>query len=181
MFAADGNITVTDDHLRPEWKGKKADITVDHLMRMTSGWVGRPYALGAGHANALSRTRYGELCRRSARNTTRYYRGDSSGSTNIPVGQCSATARMSARTCATRALRRSAWPPATWEPDAPGTPVCSFIVWATPLFDWATIGQFALQDGAGTANNCSPSAGWRSRREVKVATSKKAQIPRAGG
>jgi CubicO group peptidase (beta-lactamase class C family) len=35
---------------------------------------------------------------------------------------------------------------AVWEPDASGTPVCSSYLWATPR-DWATIGQFALQNG----------------------------------
>ena len=47
---------------------------------------------------------------------------------------------------------------ATMEVDATGTPVCSSYLWATPR-DWATIGQFALQDGVWAGERLVPE-GW---------------------
>jgi len=50
---------------------------------------------------------------------------------------------------------------AVFEPDAAGTPVCSSYMWATPR-DWATVGQFALQEGVWNGRPMLP-AGWMSR------------------
>jgi CubicO group peptidase (beta-lactamase class C family) len=50
---------------------------------------------------------------------------------------------------------------AVWEPDASGTPVCSSYLWATPR-DFATIGQFALQDGRWGDEQLLPE-GWMQR------------------
>jgi CubicO group peptidase (beta-lactamase class C family) len=57
---------------------------------------------------------------------------------------------------------------AVWEPDASGVPVCSSYLWATPR-DWATIGQFALQDGVWAKKRLLPE-GWMTQSTTVTPT-----------
>jgi len=174
MLAADGNITVTDDHLRPEWKGKKADITVDQLMRMTSGleWD-ETYALGTPVTQMLYREP--DMASYAAGLPLKHDPGTylrySSGSTNILCSVLGDRTNVGADLPRRVLFAKLGLASATWEPDASGTPVCSSYLWATPR-DWATIGQFALQDGAWHSEQLLP-VGWmaQSTKVKKVATS----------
>lgn len=152
-LAQEGKVSLDDDGLRPEWTDGRKDITLDDLLRMTSGleWD-ETYDLGT----PITRMLYLEpsmagyvagLPQEHRAGTTQEY---SSGSTNLACAvlqdrdghQSSAPADFP---------RRLLFEPlgltsAVLEPDSTGLPVCSSYLWATPR-DWATIGQFALQEG----------------------------------
>lgn len=162
--AAAGQIAPTDAGLRPEWTDDRARITVDDLMRMTSGlsWD-ETYDLGT----PITRMLYLEpdmaayVAGRSLAYPVGSHQQYSSGSTNLLC------AVLRQRTGAGADLpRRELFAPlglshAVWEPDAAGTPVCSSYLWATPR-EWATLGQFALQDGVWGGTRLLP-AGWMAR------------------
>lgn len=153
-LAAQGKLALTDAALRPEWTDARKDITVDQLLRMTSGlqWD-ETYDLGtpitrmlftepdmAGYAASLPLAH--------ASGTVQQY---SSGSTNI---LCSVLQRKAGRDgipADPDFAQRELFAPlgltsAVLETDATGLPVCSSYLWATPR-DWAAIGQFALDNG----------------------------------
>lgn len=144
-----GRLAVADSHLRPEWTDGRADITIDHLMRMSSGlsWD-ETYSLGTPITEMLylQPDMASFVAAQPSAHPAGSYQQYSSGSTNL---LCSV---LRARTGAGPALpREQVFAPlglssAVWEPDAAGTPVCSSYLWATPR-DWAAIGQFALQGG----------------------------------
>ena len=144
-----GRIAVTDSHLRPEWTDGRADITIDNLMRMTSGLAwDETYSLGTPITAMLylQPDMAAFVAAQPLAHPVGSYQQYSSGSTNL---LCSVLA---GRSGAGPALpRQQIFAPlglssAVWEPDATGTPVCSSYLWATPR-DWAAIGQFALQGG----------------------------------
>ena len=152
-LAQEGKLKVTDDHLRPEWTDARADITIDHLMRMTSGleWD-ETYDLGTPITRMLylepdMASYVGSLPQAHPAGRYQQY---SSGSTNLLCSVIQERAGHAAdapadfpRTLLFQPLGLSS---AVLEPDAAGLPVCSSYLWATPR-DWAAIGQFALQDG----------------------------------
>ncbi len=148
-LAQQGKVSVTDAALRPEWTDDRAKITLDELMRMTSGLAwNEEYDLGT----PITKMLYTEndmgayAASQPLAHAPGTYQQYSSGSTNII---CSI---LKARTGTGSALpRQQIFEPlglssAVWEGDVSGTPVCSSYLWATPR-DWATIGQFALQGG----------------------------------
>lgn len=160
-LALEGLVDPADDGLRPEWTDERRTITVDDLMRGTSGleW-GETYDLGT----PITRMLYLEddmagyvagLPLEHAPGTHQQY---SSGSTNL---LCSVLAERSGD--GPDLPRRKLFEPlglgsAVWEVDAAGTPVCSSYLWATPR-DWAAIGQFVLQDGVWDGERLLPD-GW---------------------
>lgn len=174
MLAEDGNIAITDAGLRPDWKGKKAEITVDQLMRMTSGLTwDETYALGTPVTQMLYRepdmaTYAAGLPLKHDPGTYLQY---SSGSTNILCSVLSDRTGVGADLPRRVLLAKLGLASATWEPDASGTPVCSSYLWASAR-DWAALGQFALQDGAWHSEQLLP-AGWmaQSTKVTPVATS----------
>lgn len=145
----EGVVSLDDDRLRPEWTDGRADITVEQLLRMTSGleWD-ETYALGT----PITRMLYLEpdmgdyVASQSLGHDPGTYQQYSSGSTTL---LCDI---LLARTDAGADLpRQELFEPLglssfVLEPDASGTPVCSSYGWATPR-DWAALGQFALQEG----------------------------------
>ncbi|MEI5582651.1 MULTISPECIES: serine hydrolase domain-containing protein [unclassified Agromyces] len=161
VLVEQGVVSLDDDALRPEWDDERAGITVDQLLRQTSGleWdetydLGTPitrmlYLEGDMGAYVAGRPLVHEP------GTVQQY---SSGNTNL---LCSVLAE---RTGLGADLPRQALfgplglTSAVLEPDAAGTPVCSSYLWATPR-DWAAIGQFALQDGEWNGERMLP-AGW---------------------
>lgn len=168
-LVAEGIVRVGDDHLRPEWADQRARISVDDLLRMTSGlqWD-ETYDLGTPITRMLylepDMGRY--VASLPAAHAPGSYQQYSSGSTTL---LCSILA---ARTGTGPDLpRRELFSPlglgsAVWEPDAAGTPVCSSYLWATPR-DWATIGQFALQDGVWEGKRLLPEGWMRETTTVK--------------
>ncbi len=164
VLVKEETVTPTTDHLRPEWTDDRAKITIDHLLRMTSGLTwDETYDLGTPITRMLylepDMGRY--VASLPAAHSPGSYQLYSSGSTTL---LCSVLAT---RTGAGADLpRRRLFAPlglssAVWEPDAAGTPVCSSYLWATPR-DWARIGQFALQDGVWNGTRLLPE-GWMTR------------------
>lgn len=161
-YALDRKIDLGTKNLRPEWTDERKDITLDELLRMTSGlsWD-ETYDLGTPITEMLyaqpDMARY--VASRPLAHQPGTYQQYSSGSTNLV---CSWLANQ-ADVPDTDFPRTELFAPlglasAVLEPDASGIPVCSSYLWATPR-DWATIGQFALQDGVWNGKRLLPS-GW---------------------
>jgi CubicO group peptidase (beta-lactamase class C family) len=143
-------IALSDRDLRPEWTDERRTISVDQLLRMTSGLTwDETYALGT----PITRMLYAEpdMAAYAASQPLAHqpgtYQQYSSGSTNILCGVLTGLADVPDADLP----RQQLFTPlglasATWEVDSVGTPVCSSYLWATPR-EWAAIGQFALQDG----------------------------------
>lgn len=145
-----GTVSVKDDHLRPEWTDARADITIDQLMRMTSGLTwDETYELGTPITSMLYLD--GDMAKSAASQPLAHTPGTvqlySSGSTNILCKVLAERAGVSADLPRREIFEPLGLSSAVWEVDAVGTPVCSSYLWATPR-DWAVIGQFALQGGA---------------------------------
>jgi CubicO group peptidase (beta-lactamase class C family) len=149
MLVQQGEVSLDDDHLRPEWTDGRADITVEQLLRMTSGleWD-ETYDLGTPITQML----YGEpdmaayvasLPLESKPGTVQEY---SSGSTTLLCSVLAERTGLGADLPRRTLLGALGLSSAVFEPDAAGTPVCSSYLWMTPR-DWAALGQFALQNG----------------------------------
>jgi CubicO group peptidase (beta-lactamase class C family) len=145
----DGVTSLDGDQLRSEWTDTRADITVEQLLRMTSGlsWD-ETYDLGT----PITRMLYlepdmgGYVAAQDLAHDPGTYQQYSSGSTTL---LCDIL--LDATGGDADLPRRELFAPlglssAVLEPDAAGTPVCSSYMWATPR-DWAALGQFALQNG----------------------------------
>ena len=161
-MVAQERIAITDDSLLPEWTDERRAITVDQLMRGTSGLTwDETYSLGT----AITQMLYAEpdMARFAASQPLAHqpgtYQQYTSGGTNI---LCSVLTDLADAPDADLPRQQLFAPlgltSATLEVDATGTPVCSSYLWATPR-DWATIGQFALQDGVWAGERLLPE-GW---------------------
>jgi CubicO group peptidase (beta-lactamase class C family) len=144
-----GRVALQDDHLRPEWEDERADITVEQLLRMTSGleWD-ETYDLGTPITQML----YDEpdmgafVADQPSAHTPGTYQQYSSGSTTLLCAILADRTGVRANLPRLQLFAPLGLTSAVLEPDAVGTPVCSSYMWATPR-DWAVVGQFALQDG----------------------------------
>lgn len=132
------------------WMGDyRMQITLDHLLRMTSGlkWD-ETYDLGT----PITRMLYLEpnMGRFAASQPLAHdvgtYQQYSSGSTNIACSILEDGSGTGGNLPRTKLFQPLGLTSAVWETDATGTPVCSSYLWATPR-EWAAIGQFALDDG----------------------------------
>ena len=155
-------IAIEDSELRPEWTDDRQKITVDELMRMTSGLTwDETYDLGTPITEMLYA--HGDMAGYAASQPLAHapgtYQQYSSGSTNI---LCSVLTRLADAPDADLPRQQIFKPlglsSAVMEPDMVGTPVCSSYMWATPR-DWAAVGQFALQDGVVAGDRLLPE-GW---------------------
>ncbi|MGG5260789.1 serine hydrolase domain-containing protein [Phycicoccus avicenniae] len=161
-YVLERKLDITEDGLRPEWTDERKAVTVDQLMRMTSGlrWD-ETYSLGTPITQML----YAEpdMARYAASQPLAHqpgtYQQYSSGSTNIVCSWLSSLADVpDADFPRTELFAPLGLSSAVWEPDASGNPVCSSYLWATPR-DWAALGQFALQDGVWGGQRLLPE-GW---------------------
>jgi CubicO group peptidase (beta-lactamase class C family) len=169
----DGEVSLADDHLRPEWKDARARITIGELLQMTSGlhWD-ETYSLGTPITKMLYLE--GDMGSYVASEDLDHKPGTylqySSGSTTL---LCSILAPEHGGADFPRRtlFLQLGLSSAVMEPDAFGTPVCSSYLWATPR-DWASIGQLALQDGVWEGTRLLPK-GWMasSTKAVDVAKS----------
>lgn len=157
-----GRIAITDTELRPEWTDERKAITVDQLMRGTSGLTwDETYSLGTPITQMLyaEPDMAGFAASQPLAHQPGSYQQYSSGGTNI---LCSVLTDLADAPDADLPRQQLFAPlgltSATLEVDATGTPVCSSYLWATPR-DWATIGQFALQDGVWAGERLVPE-GW---------------------
>ncbi len=161
-YALERKIELTHDHLRPEWTDERSAITLDQLMRMTSGlrWD-ETYDLGTPITQMLyaepDMARY--VASQPLAHQPGTYQQYSSGSTNLVCSWLSSQADVPDRDFPrTELFAPLGLSSAVWEVDAAGTPVCSSYLWATPR-DWAALGQFALQDGVWNGERLLPE-GW---------------------
>jgi len=149
VLVEQGVVSLEDDHLRPEWTDDRANITIEQLLRMTSGleWD-ETYDLGT----PITRMLYLEpdmgdyvasLPLAHDPGAVQLY---SSGSTTLLCDILTERTGVGADLPRQELLGPLGLTSAVLEPDASGTPVCSSYVWATPR-DWVAIGQFALQNG----------------------------------
>lgn len=149
LLVRQGKVALDDHELRPEWTDQRADITIEQLLRMTSGFEwDETYDLGTPITQML----YGEpdmgayvagLPLANAPGSVQEY---SSGSTTLLCSILAERTGLGADLPRQTLLGALGLSSAVFEPDAAGTPVCSSYLWATPR-DWAAIGQFALQNG----------------------------------
>ncbi|MGR2751892.1 serine hydrolase domain-containing protein [Agromyces arachidis] len=159
-----GVVSLDDDRLVPEWTDERADITVEQLLRQTSGleWD-ETYELGT----PITRMLYLEPDMASyvagqplahEPGTVQQY---SSGNTNLLCSVLMERSGLGADLPRELLFEPLGLTSAVLEPDAAGTPVCSSYLWATPR-DWAAIGQFVLQDGEWNGERLLP-ADWMER------------------
>ncbi|MEA4945253.1 MAG: serine hydrolase [Propionicimonas sp.] len=159
-LVARGEVSLDDDHLRPEWTDERASVTVRDLLTMTSGlsWD-ETYDLGT----PITRMLYlepdmgGYVASLPLAHQPGSYQQYSTGSINL---LCSVLApgRGGADWPRQELLGPLGLASMVLEPDGVGTPVCGSYAWATPR-DWATVGQFALADGVWNGNRLLPE-GW---------------------
>ncbi|MEI2809678.1 MAG: serine hydrolase [Nocardioides sp.] len=148
-LVAEGKVALADDQLRKEWTDERADITIDDLLRMTSGlkWD-ETYALGT----PITRMLYleddmgGYVASQPAAHTPGTYQQYSSGSTTLLCDILMDRAGSGSDLVRSELLADIGLSGFVVEPDHAGTPVCSSYMWATPL-EWTALGRFALNEG----------------------------------
>jgi CubicO group peptidase (beta-lactamase class C family) len=165
-----GRIALADTRLRPEWTDQRARISLDHLLRMTSGlqWD-ETYALGTPITRMLylERDMGGYAASLPTAHPPGSYQLYSSGTTNIVCQILQERSGLGADIASQLIFEPLGMSSAVLEPDAAGHPVCSSYLWATPR-DWAVVGQFALQDGRWNGRQLLPSS-WMSRSTTVTA------------
>lgn len=169
MLVEQDVLSLDDDRLRPEWTDERAGITVEQLLRMTSGleWD-ETYDLGT----PITRMLYAEddmggfVASQPAAHEPGTYQQYSSGSTNVLCSILNEKTGIGADLPRREVFERLGLSSAVLEPDAAGTPVCSSYMWATPR-DWAAVGQFALQDGEWGGEQLLPD-GWMEESTTAV-------------
>ncbi len=157
----EGDVALDDTHLRREWTDERAGISVDDLLRMTSGlsWD-ETYDLGT----PITRMLYlepdmaGYVAGLDLAHPVGEFQQYSSGSTTLLCSVLTERTGMGPDLPRQMLFKPLGLASAVWEPDAAGTPVCGSYLWATPR-DWASIGQFALQDGVWEGRRLLPE-GW---------------------
>ncbi len=149
ILVEQGVVSLDDDHLRPEWTDERADITVEQLLRMTSGleWD-ETYDLGTPITRMLylEEDMGGYVARQPLAHEPGTVQQYSSGSTTVLCSILTERTGLGADLPRQVLLGPLGLSSAVFEPDATGTPVCSSYLWASPR-DWAALGQFALQNG----------------------------------
>lgn len=165
-----GEVTLSDDNLRPEWSDdERAGITIDQLLRMTSGleWD-ETYDLGTPITQMLYREpdMGGYVAGQPLAHDPGTYQQYSSGSHTLLCSILAKQTGQGANLPRTEIFAPLGLSSAVLEPDAVGTPVCSSYMWATPR-DWAAIGQFALQDGVWNDERLLPE-GWMTESTTPV-------------
>lgn len=156
-----GKVDLDDRNLRTEWDDERADITVDDLLRMTSGleWD-ETYDLGTPITQMLyaEPDMAGFVAAQPAAHAPGTFQQYSSGSTTLLCSVLNAKAGLGPNLPREQLFAPLGLGSAVLEPDATGTPVCGSYLWATPR-DWARIGQFALDDGVVDGERLLPE-GW---------------------
>jgi CubicO group peptidase (beta-lactamase class C family) len=160
-LVAEGSLSVDDDGLRDEWKDDRSTITIDELMRMTSGlkWD-ETYDLGTPITRMLYLEK--DMGAYVASQPLAHQPGThlqySSGSTTLLCDILLDRTGSGADLPGSMLFAPLGLGSFVVEPDGAGTPVCSSYGWATPR-DWAAIGQFALDEGVVDGKSLLPD-GW---------------------
>ncbi len=157
----EGIVGLDDAGLRPEWTDARADITVDDLLRMTSGLAwDETYDLGTPITQMLytETDMAGFVAGRDGEHAPGSFQQYSSGSTNLLCSVLLDKAGGDANLPRELVFAPLGLSSAVLEVDGVGNPVCASYLWATPR-DWARIGQFALDDGVVDGERLLPE-GW---------------------
>ena len=182
-YALDGRVAVSDAALRPEWTDARRSITVDQLMRMTSGLTwDETYSLGTPITQMLYAE--GDMAGYAASQPLAHqpgtYQQYSSGSTNVLCGVLTGLTDVADSDFPRRDLfAQLGLGQAVWEVDGTGNPVCSSYLWATPR-EWAAIGQFALQDGEWAGDRLLPE-GWMAQSTTATTVTRSEEQGYAAG
>ncbi|WP_062078955.1 serine hydrolase domain-containing protein [Demequina globuliformis] len=165
-----GDLSLDDDHLRADWTDRRADITIRHLLNMTSGLAwDETYDLGTPITQML----YAEpdmgafVASQELAHDPGSFLQYSSGSTTLlcdVITEGRGLADMPRQELFTPLGLSSA----VMEADAAGTPVCSSYMWASAR-DWAAVGQFALQEGQWEGERLLPE-GWMEESTAPIDT-----------
>lgn len=145
----DADLDPTSTGLRPEWTDERADISLDHLLRMTSGleWD-EEYDLGTPITQMLFTEP--DMAAFAAAQPLAHepgtYRQYSSGTSNIVCDLLHDRTGLGPEMADELLFGPLGMTSAVLEADASGRSVCSSYLWATPR-DWAKFGQFVLDDG----------------------------------
>ncbi len=168
MRVKDGAIALQDNALMPEWRGKddpRLTITLDELMRMTSGLVFdenyEDYLGDAAQMLFVKGNAAAFAASKPLADPPGTHFSYSSGTTNIIAGvlrETFADERAYLRFPRERLFAPLHMRSAVLEPDASGTFVgCSFLV--ASARDWARLGLFFLRDGVWRGQQLLPE-GW---------------------
>ena len=167
MLVGNGRISLESRSLVPEWRqpgDRRSELTLDQLLRMTDG-----LAFDESYDDPLSDVMLMLLATGDAAGfaVNKPLRALPGASWRYANGTTNALARALREVVDARDvsgfLRRSLFDRiglrhAVLEPDAAGTPVLSSFMHATPR-EWATVGQFLLQDGVWRGERLVPE-GW---------------------
>ena len=160
-LVAEGSLSVDDDDLREEWTDDRSTITIDELMRMTSGleWD-ETYDLGTPITRMLylEKDMGGYVASQPLAHDPGTHLQYSSGSTTLLCDILLDRTGTGAELPGSLLFSPLGLGSAVIEPDGAGTPVCSSYMWATPR-DWAAIGQLALDEGVVDGKSLLPD-GW---------------------
>jgi CubicO group peptidase (beta-lactamase class C family) len=157
-----GQIDLDDAGLRPEWSDDRADITVRHLLQMTSGLAfDETYDVGHDATDMLFRP--GSTAGFAAAKPLEHRPGThwyySSGTSNVLCDVAAdAAGGQPLDIAASLVFRPLGMSSALIEPDASGGLMCSTFMYATAR-DWARFGQWFLQDGVWNGQQLLPE-GW---------------------
>lgn len=147
--------------LRPEWTDERAQISLDNLLRMTSGleWD-EEYDLGTPITQMLFDEP--DMAAFAAAQPLAHepgtYRQYSSGTTNLICDLLHERTGLGPEMAEELLFQPLGMRSAVLEADASGRSVCSSYLWATPR-DFARFGQFALDDGVVNGERLLPE-GW---------------------
>lgn len=157
----EGKVALTNANLRPEWNDERARITIDDLLRMTSGleWD-ETYELGTPITRMLfdEPDMGGYVASQPATHAVGDFQQYSSGSTTLLCSVLNTKAGKGPNLPREALFAPLGLASAVLEVDSTGVPVCSSYLWATPR-DWARIGKFALDDGVVEGQRLLP-MGW---------------------
>ena len=164
-----GRVSLDDNQLLSSWTDERANITIEDLLRMTSGLAwDETYALGTPITQMLydepdmGRFVAGQPAAHAPGTHLQY----SSGSTTLLCAILAERTGDGPNLPRKEIFRPLGLSSAVMEPDAAGTPVCSSYMWASPR-DWAAVGQFALQDGVWHGKRLLPE-GWMRRSTTAI-------------
>jgi CubicO group peptidase (beta-lactamase class C family) len=158
---AAGDLEVGDADLVPAWTDQRADITVEHLLRMTDGLAfDEVYEPDTDATRMLFRPQdtgaFAATYPLVAEPGTRW--SYSSGSTNILCDAVHEATGLGVELAEELVFAPLAMTSAVLEPDASGGLVCSSFLYATAR-DWARFGQWFLDDGVWDGERLLPE-GW---------------------
>lgn len=162
-----GEVSLADIELRPEWTDDRSQISIGQLLRMTSGLMwDETYDLGTPITQMLYREADmgGFVASQALEHEPGTYQQYSSGSHTLLCAILAERTGDGANLVRNRIFEPLGLSSAVMETDGVGTPVCSSYLWATPR-DWAAVGQFALQDGVWNDERLLPE-GWLAESTV---------------